>query len=84
MEEYSRRREVRKTIAVKFGRANAKLKLIMAQRKVGDQTQKDGLAALISKRKSNDRERLKVNNSDSQRGGKAFAKVQNYDDPDRI
>ena len=84
MAEYYRRMEVRKNIAVKFGRANAKLKLIMAQRKVGDQTQKDGLAALISKRKSNDKEKLKVNNSDSQRGGKAFAKVQNYDDPDRI
>ena len=80
MEEYNRRREVRKTIAVKFGRANAKLKLIMAQRKTGDQTQKDGLASLISKRKAQE----KVKEKENKKGGKAFAKVQNYDDPDRI
>jgi len=84
MVEYNRRMEVRKTIAVKFGRANAKLKLIMAQRKAGDQTKKDGLSALIPNRKSHDREKNKVKDKASKKGEKGFAKVQNYDDPDRI
>lgn len=85
MDEYYRRTEVRKTISVKFGRANAKLKLMMAQKKVGDQTQKEsGLAALISKRKAQDKDKQQVKDKDSKKGGKSFAKVQDYDDPDRI
>ena len=86
IEESKRRKEVRKNITVKFGRANAKLKLIMAQQKSGDPV-KDSLVSLIAKKKTNteQKELQKSSQEDgNKRKGKTFAKVQNYNDPDRI
>lgn len=83
IEECKRRKEVRQNISVKFGRANAKLKLIMAQQKSGDPSKKDGFASLLAKKKTSN-EQKPTQENESRRKGKAFAKVQNYDDPDRI
>ena len=86
IDEHKRRKEVRKNITVKFGRANAKLKLIMAQQKSGDPV-KDSLVSLIAKKKTNteQKELQKSSQEDgNKRKGKTFAKVQNYNDPDRI
>ena len=83
IEEHNRRKEVRKNITVKFGRANAKLKLIMSQQKSGDPAKKDGIASLLAKKKTNNEQKDSEEN-ENKRKGKSFAKVQNYDDPDRI
>lgn len=83
IEEHKRRKEVRKNISVKFGRANAKLKLIMSQQKSGDPDKKGGLASLLAKKKTNNEQKESEENG-NKRKGKSFAKVQNYDDPDRI
>ena len=86
MEEYKRRNEVRKTISVKFGRANAKLKLIMAQQKTenGNQSQKGTLAHLIANNKKTGKQMNTVKEKEHKRNRREVAKVKNYDDPDRI
>ena len=83
IEEHKRRKEVRKNITVKFGRANAKLKLIMSQQKGGDPDKKGSLASLLAKKKTNNEQKESEENG-NKRKGKSYAKVQNYDDPDRI
>ena len=83
IEEHKRRKEVRQNITVKFGRANAKLKLIMSQQKNGDPAKKDGLASLLARKKTNNEQKDSEENG-NKRKNKSFAKVKNYDDPDRI
>ena len=79
MDEIRRRREVRKNVVAKFGRANAKLKSLLAkQNNGGDKKQNptDALLSLIAKKKTNNHAKPLI--------AKRIVKEHMNDDPDRI
>ena len=79
MDEIKRRREVRKNVVAKFGRANAKLKSLLAkQNNSGDKKQNptDALLSLIAKKKTNTHAKPLI--------AKRIVKEHMNDDPDRI
>ena len=79
MDEIKRRREVRKNVVAKFGRANAKLKSLLGrQNNGGDKKQNptDALLSLIAKKKTNTHAKPLI--------AKRIVKEHMNDDPDRI
>ena len=78
LKEYQRRLEVRKNTMQKFGRAKARLKMIMAQNK-----QEGKARTLLMKENILD---TKEKNNESKQDGKKKRtfKVISYDDPDKI
>ena len=86
-EELKIRRELRKNISVKIGRANNKLKSLLEKHKFGDvkdQSPTQALISLIAKQKTNQYEKP-TRNKQHRKESRGAIKIQNYnDDPDRI
>ena len=85
-EELKIRRELRKNISVKIGRANDKLKSLLEKHKFGDvknQSPTQALISLIAKQKTNQYEKP-TRAKQHRRESRGAIKIQNYDDPDRI
>ena len=85
-EELTIRRELRKNICVKMGRANDKLKSLLEKHKFGDvknQSPTQALISLIAKQKTNQYEKP-TRARQHRRESRGAIKIQSYDDPDRI
>ena len=85
-EELKIRRELRKNICVKMGRANDKLKSLLEKHKFGDvknQSPTQALISLIAKQKTNQYEKP-TRARQHRRESRGAIKIQSYDDPDRI
>ena len=82
LEEYHRREEVRNDVTVKFGRANAKLKIMISQNKTENSAPNGLEKPTLNKKKANNKEKS-VEDKQSKGKGKGF-RAKAYVDPDRV